>query len=574
MSGCSFLGCLPIVGTLFTAFFAVGKVVESEDLFPVLGIVLDCGSASLLLQVQVVVRAIVEGGGAVADLSLRDVDGLIEVEAGADPVVLLGESVAVVLGRCAADDIYGCRLRAGLRLGGDAGVGMIVSLQDEVGTAFLQNGAEAVADDRVHASLPHRIHSVVEHDHLPRLYGGFECVFQPRAVVEYGCRPLDVVGVHDDEPHMGEVYVVRTPLEAFGTIGRIVVLRYPTGIELSFQSFDILVVAGSGDDGCRCRPVAYDTMPYFPIEIRGAFDLIATQSQKIGVGMQGAQPLEQSLTASVARILNVPDIDEVGSSRTVGNGESVPGRCLLSRLDPVGIGAAGLESVYLSVVIVVAAGTGEDFFSLGRQRDQQGICIRSVRRAIVQPRVLRQGVAPPADRPLGKEILTRCQGEPVYRMRYGVGDFGRRNEPSPVSLGYPDPEGDKEEQTDHQSPSPSVSSPLSRISASGISFAELPPADFVVGIGAFLSHDYSFVCGLTGVEEGAFSAFAPVPGLWKETGCSKERSRASARSYAMDLFLSAISRLVFRRARRTHSRTPRTDSPTAMAAMEAMKPSP
>ena len=83
--------------------------------------------------------------------------------------------------------------------------------------------------------------------------------------------------------------------------------------------------------------------------------------------MQGAQPLEQSLTASVARILNVPDIDEVGSSRTVGNGESVPGRCLLSRLDPVGIGAAGLESVYLSVVIVVASGPGEDFFSLGRQ---------------------------------------------------------------------------------------------------------------------------------------------------------------------------------------------------------------
>ena len=122
MAGCSFLGCLPIVGTLFTAFFAVGKVVESENLFPVLGIVLDCGSASLLLQVQVVVRAIVKGGGAVADLSLRDVDGLIEVEAGADPVVLLGESVAVVLGRCAADDIYGCRLRAGFRLGSDAGV--------------------------------------------------------------------------------------------------------------------------------------------------------------------------------------------------------------------------------------------------------------------------------------------------------------------------------------------------------------------------------------------------------------------------------------------------------------------
>lgn len=479
---------------------------------------------------EVIVRAIVEGGGAVADLSLRDVDGLIEVETGADPVVPVGESVAVVLGRCAADDIYGCLLHAGLRLSGDAGVGMVVSLQDEVGTAFLQNGAEAVADDRIHASLPHRVYSVVEHDYLPRLYGGFECIFQPRAVVEYGCRPLDVVGVHDDEPHIGEVYVVRTVLEAFGAIGRIVVLRYPTGIELSFQSFDILVVAGGGDDGCRCRPVAYGTMPYFPIEIRGAFDLIPTQSQKIRVGMQGAQPLEQCLTASVARILNVSDVDEVGGSRTIGNGESVPGRCLLSRFDPVGIGAAGLEPVYLSVVIVVASCTGDDFFPLRRQRDQQGISIRSVQRAIVQPRVLRQGVAPPADRPLGEEILTRRQGEPVYRTRYGVGDFGRRNEPSSVPLGYPDAEGDKKEQTDHQPPSPSVSSPLSRISASGISFTELPPADLVVGIGAFLSHGYSFVCGLTGVEEGAFSTFAPVPRSRKETGCSKERSRASARS--------------------------------------------
>lgn len=381
---------------------------------------------------EVVVQLVVVSPGFVMQRVARDADVLVKLQVGAQAVVDGVKADAVSLGGTAADNVNRDGLPSFRRLGGDAGITVVMPLEDKLHAVAFKKRAESPPHIIIVTPGTDGMYRVVHHHDSPPLGIACQCAFEPVAVPPEGDRSLDAVRVDDNVAQVGKVDVIRLSLKAQRTVARVHESMRPAGVQRLGQSLQVLVVARGSKDGDVGGNAVHGREPIAPISIRRTLDDVAGKCPERRAGISLAEKVKKLTGVAVCFVLYIADIEKIQRVMGRRDAEVMPAGMRVAAADAVAVGVpafelpqAGLVKGGLPCPALHHGARGVSRikgFDSGHIAVGQGVIFHSCR--------LEERIAPPGDRALRAGILPEGKDDAVGAVGRGVGQLRRVMEPS------------------------------------------------------------------------------------------------------------------------------------------------
>ena len=286
---------------------------------------------------------VVVSPGFIVQRVARDADVLVKLQVGAQTVVDGVKADAVSLGGTAADNVNRDGLLSLRRLGGDAGITVVMPLEDKLHAVAFKKRAESPPYIIIVTSGTDRMYRVVHHDNRPFLRGVLQNRLEPVAVPPEGDRSLDAVRVDDNVAQVGEVDVIGLPLKAPRTVARVHESMRPAGVQRLGQSLQVLVVARGGKDGDGSGNAVHGGEPIAPISIRRSLDDVSGKCPERRPGISLAEKMEKLTGIAVCFVLYIANIEKIQRVMGRRNAEVMPAGIRVAATDAVAVGTSAFE---------------------------------------------------------------------------------------------------------------------------------------------------------------------------------------------------------------------------------------
>ena len=338
---------------------------------------------------------------------------------------------AVSLGGTAADNVNRDGLFSLRRLGGDAGITVVMPLEDKLHAVAFKKRAESPPHIIIVTPGADGMDRMVHHDNRPFLRVVLQNRLEPVAVPPEGDRSLDAVRVDDNVAQVGKVDVIGLPLKAPRTVARVHESMRPAGVQRLGQSLQVLVVARGSKDGDAGGNAIHGREPITPISIRRTLDDVAGKRPERRAGISLAEKVKKLTGVAVCFVLYIADIEKIQRVMGRRDAEVMPAGMRVAAAYAVAVGVpafelpqAGLVKGGLPCPALHHGARGVSRikgFDSGHIAVGQGVIFHSCR--------LEERIAPPGDCALRAGILPQRKDNAVGSMGRGVGQLRRIVEP-------------------------------------------------------------------------------------------------------------------------------------------------
>ena len=379
----------------------------------------------------------------------RDADMLVKLQVGAQAVMDGVKADAVSLGGTAADDVNRDSLPSLRRLGGNAGITVVMPLEDKLHAVPFKERAESPPHIVVVASGTDGMYRMVHHDNRPFFRVALQNRLEPAAVPPEGDRSLYAVGIHDNVPQVGKINIIGLSFKALRTVARIHESVCPPGVQRFGQSLQVLVVARGGKDGDGSGDAVHSGKPIAPITIHRAFDDVSCKRPERRPGISLAEKVEKLTGVAVYFVLHVADIKEIQGVMGWRNAEFMPAGIRLAAADAVAVGVPAFE---LPQAGLVKGGLACPALHHGARGVSRIKGVDSGHIAVGQDVIfhscrLEERIAPPSDCALRAGVLPEGKDDAVGAVGRGVGQLRRVMEPG---VPFPNAQASSEAQNHRQ----------------------------------------------------------------------------------------------------------------------------